>query len=293
MKLQRYSGNPILTPNPDNDWEALNVFNGGVVFSDGLFVMLYRAQGLDYVSTIGGAVSVDGVHFNRFQEPVLSPHDEWDAMGLEDPRITYLADEGRYIMAYTAYSPKGITPMFAESKNLYEWKQIGSLVKGEDNKDHVLFPRRISGRYVSFHRRPPGIWLAYSDDLHTWTDFEPLMAPRPELWDNNRIGAGGVPIETDQGWLCIYHSYDHQKVYRLGTCLLDLDDPSRVISRPKDFILEPEEPWELEGDVPNVVFSTANPVVNGKVYVYYGGADRVIGLAICSLADLLEFTVHG
>ena len=293
MKLQRYPGNPILKPNPHNDWEALNVFNCGVVTSHGLFFMFYRAQGMDYVSSIGGAVSADGIHFNKFQQPVMGPQDEWDTLGLEDPRITCLADEGRYIMAYTAYSPKGITPMFAESRDLFCWERIGSLVDGEDNKDHVLFPRRIKGRYVSFHRRPPGIWLAYSDDLCNWTGFKPMMDPRPGHWDNNRVGAGGVPIETDQGWLCIYHGYDQQKVYRLGTCLLDLDDPSRVIARPKDFIMEPEEPWELEGDVPNVVFSTANPVVDGTVYVYYGGADRVIGLATCSLNDLLEFTIHG
>jgi predicted GH43/DUF377 family glycosyl hydrolase len=290
MKLQRYPGNPILTPNPNNAWEALNVFNCSVVTARGLFFMLYRAQGLDAISTIGGAVSADGIHFNRFQQPVLSPRYEYETLGLEDPRITYLADEDRYIMAYTAYSARGITPMFAESENLFTWQRIGPLVEGEDNKDHVLFPRRIGSRYVTFHRRPPGIWLAYSDDLHTWTDFKPLMGPRPGHWDDNRVGAGGVPIETEQGWLCIYHAYDRQKVYRLGTCLLDLNDPSKVITRPKEFILEPKEPWELEGDVPNVVFSTANPVVDGTVYVYYGGADRVIGLATCSLQDLLAFT---
>jgi predicted GH43/DUF377 family glycosyl hydrolase len=223
----------------------------------------------------------------------MGPQDEWDTLGLEDPRITCLVDEGRYIMAYTAYSPKGITPMFAESRNLLGWERLGSLVVGEDNKDHVLFPRRINGRYVSFHRRPPGIWLAYSDNLRNWTAFAPMMGPRPGHWDNNRVGAGGVPIETDQGWLCIYHGYDQQKVYRLGTCLLDLEDPSKVVARSKDFIMEPEEQWESKGDVPNVVFSTANPVVDGMVYVYYGGADRVIGLATCSLNDLLEYSIHG
>lgn len=293
MKLHRHPSNPILKPNPNNAWEALNVFNCSVVTSHGLFFMFYRAQGANYTSSIGGAISADGVHFNRLQQPILFPRDDWETLGLEDPRITYLADESRYIMAYTAYSPQRITPMFAESENLFTWQRIGPLVVGEDNKDHVLFPRRIRGRYVTFHRRPPGIWLAYSDDLRIWTDFKPLMGPRPGHWDDNRIGAGGIPIETGQGWLCIYHGYDQQKVYRLGTCLLDLEDPSRVIARPKDFIMEPEEPWELEGDVPNVVFTTANPVVDGTVYVYYGGADRVIGLATCSLKELLEFTRHG
>ena len=289
MQLQRHLANPILKPNPLHEWESLNVFNCGVVHHNGLFHMFYRAQGVDYVSHIGYAVSADGVHFNRLQEPVFSPHDEWDTRGVEDPRITYLADEGRSVMAYTAYSPLGITPMFAESANLIAWRRIGPLVTGEDNKDHVLFPRRIGGRYVSFHRRPPSLWLAYSADLETWGDFEPVLSPRADSWDCNRVGAGGVPIETEDGWLVIYHAYDFEHVYRLGVCLLDLDDPSKILARADSFIMEPREPWEITGDVPNVIFAAANPVVDGTVYLYYGGADRVIGLATCTLDDLLDF----
>jgi predicted GH43/DUF377 family glycosyl hydrolase len=251
--------------------------------------MFYRAQGVDYVSRIGYAVSADGVCFNRLRQPLLSPQDEWETRGVEDPRVTYLADEGRFIMAYTAYSPLGITPMFAESTNLITWRRIGPLVKGEDNKDHVLFPRRVGGRYVTFCRRPPAIWIAYSDDLRHWGDFQAVIAPRPGHWDGGRVGAGGVPIETEHGWLVLYHGYDDEIVYRFGACLLDLDDPTQVIARPGDFIMEPRETWEFRGDVPNAIFSAANPVVEGTVYVYYGGADRVIGLATCALDELLEF----
>lgn len=293
MVLERYAGNPILIPNPQNSWEALNVFNCGVVYSRELFHMFYRAQGVDYISSIGYAVSEDGIHFNRSQQPIFSPQNELETRGVEDPRVTYLVDEDRYILAYTAFSPRGITPMFAESNNLISWKRIGPLVIGEDGKDHVLFPRKIKSQYITFHRRAPGIWLAASQDLHTWTDFKPVMAPRPENWDCKRIGAGGPPIETQYGWLCIYHGYNENNIYRLGSCLLDLDDPSKVIARPKSFIMEPVEPWEQRGDVPQVVFSAANPVVNGKVYVYYGGADRVIGLAYCSLKELIDFTLNG
>lgn len=289
MQLKRHPASPILKPDPLNEWEALNVFNCAVVYHNGLFHMLYRAQGVDYVSRIGYAVSADGVHFNRLREPVLSPQDEWETRGVEDPRVTYLEDEGRFIMAYTAYSPKGITPMFAESTNLITWRRIGPLVVGEDNKDHVLFPRKIRGRYVSFHRRPPAIWIAWSDDLVEWRDFQVVMEPRQDNWDCKRVGAGGVPIETEYGWLVLYHAYDYNHVYRLGACLLDLEDPTRVIARPRPFLLQPEETWEIKGDVPNVVFSAANPVVDGTVYVYYGGADRVIGLATCSLEELLDW----
>ncbi|MBN1487846.1 MAG: glycosidase [Anaerolineae bacterium] len=291
MKLKRCALNPILKPNPHNEWEALNVFNCGVIYHKQLFHMLYRAQGIDYVSHIGYGVSEDGVHFNRLQQPVLSPQDEWETRGVEDPRITYLEDEDRFIMAYTAYSPLGITPMFAESENLITWKRIGPLVTGEHNKDHLLFPRKIKGRYVAFHRRPPSLWIAYSDDLKSWGDFQVVMSPRADNWDNKRVGSGGVPIETEHGWLVIYHAYDFDHVYRIGACMLDLNNPTKVIARPKPFLMEPQEPWELKGDVPHVVFSSANPVVDGTIYVYYGGADRLIGLATCKLDELVNFVL--
>jgi predicted GH43/DUF377 family glycosyl hydrolase len=289
MKLKRHPASPILRPNPFNGWEALNVFNCGVVHHNDLFHLFYRAQGVDYVSRIGYAVSADGARFNRLQAPIFSPQDEWETRGVEDPRITHLADEGRFVMAYTAYSPLGITPMFAESTNLLTWRRIGPLVRGEDNKDHVLFPRRIKGRYVTFHRRPPAIWIAWSNDLTHWDRFQLVMGPRPGNWDCNRVGAGGVPIETEHGWLVLYHGYDDEIVYRFGVCLLDLDDPTQVIARPRECVLEPRETWELKGDVPRAIFSAANPVVNGTVHVYYGGADRVIGLATCALDPLLDW----
>ena len=293
MKLHRYPGNPILRPNPLNEWEALNVFNCGVIHHNGLFHMFYRAQGTDYVSRIGYAVSADGYNFNRLQQPILFPQEPFESRGVEDPRVTHLAEEGRFVMAYTAFSPGGIRPMFAESTNLIAWRRIGPLVTGEDNKDHVLFPRKIGGRYAAFHRRPPSIWIAYSDDLRHWGDFQVVMGPRSEEWDSKRVGGGGVPIETEHGWLAPYHGFDHEHTYRFGVCLLDLEDPARVIARPSGFIMEPQELWELRGEVPRAIFSAANPVVDGTVYVYYGGADRVIGLASCALAELLEFARRG
>lgn len=201
MRLQRHPASPILKPNPFNPWEALNVFNCGVVYHERLFHMFYRAQGVDYVSRIGYGVSGDGVSFNRLQQPVLSPQDERETRGVEDPRITHLADEGRFIMAYTAYSPKGITPMFAESNNLIAWNRIGPLVVGEDNKDHVLFPRKIAGRYVTFHRPPPAIWMAFSEDLRNWRDSQVVLQPRPGGWDSRRVGGGASPSKpSTAGW---------------------------------------------------------------------------------------------
>lgn len=295
MELERHPGNPVLRPDPARPWEAMNVFNAAVVHHAGLFHMHYRGQGVDYVSRIGYAVSNDGASWNKLEKPVLAPERDYETRGVEDPRVTWLEDEKRFVMAYTAYSPLGIMPCLAVSENLIEWERLGPVIRGEDNKDHVVFPRRIGGRYAMFHRRPPNIWIAYSDDLLHWDDDQIVMEPRPKGagWDEKRIGAGGVPIETPEGWLVVYHAYDNDHVYRLSAALLDLEDPSRVIHRPKGFILEPREPWEIKGDVPNVCFSCANPVVDGTVHVYYGGADRVMGLATCRLEELLEFARSG
>jgi len=205
-------------------------------------------------------------------------------------------------MAYTAYgrggphpdvgvTPTGITPMYAVSDNLITWERIGPVVVGEDNKDHALFPERVGGRYVTFHRRPPSIWLGFSTDMRTWTDHVEIMQPRPGLWDGKRVGAGAAPIYTDEGWLVLYHGYDEAHVYCMGAALLDLEDPTVVLKRPAEPILVPEETWEIKGDVPNVVFGCANPVHDGTVYLYYGGADRVIGLATAPLDSLLEWTM--
>jgi predicted GH43/DUF377 family glycosyl hydrolase len=299
MKLRRHPANPLLLPDPASAWESYNVFNPSVIHHNGLFHMHYRAQGLDWVSRIGYAVSTDGVHWNRLRQPVLVPQGEWESRGVEDPRVTWLEDS--FVMAYTAYGASAvggfeITPMFARSQNLVDWERLGPLVRGEDNKDHLLFPRRLNGRYVALHRRPPQVWLAESDDLRAWPveRMRPIFGPRPDsAWDNNRVGSNGPPIETEAGWLMLYHGYDQAHVYRFGVCLLDRDDPSRVLRRPRDPIFEPEELWELRGDVPNVVFSCANPVVAGQVYVYYGGADHVIGLATVPLDELLNYALTG
>ena len=321
FRLQRHAHNPVMLPDPTSDWECTNIFNPSVIYYKGLFHMHYRAQGLDWVSRIGYAVSQDGLHWNRMREPVLVPIDGTESRGIEDPRVAEI--DGVFYMTYTAYGREfrgegepthlggGILPMIARSENLISWERIGPIVVGEDNKDHVLFPRKINGRYAAFHRRWPDVWIAYSEDLRTWPaeEMAPIYGPRPDnWWDATSVGSNGVPIETEHGWLCLNHAYTTQlsggdnslaqgttvtRVYRLGVILLDLDDPTKVINRPREPIFWPEEIWELRGDVPNVVFNNANPVVDGTVYVYYGGADHVIGLATCRLDDLVAYARFG
>jgi predicted GH43/DUF377 family glycosyl hydrolase len=318
FRLQRHPHNPVLLPDPTSAWECYNVFNPSVIHHNGLFHMHYRAQGLDWISRIGYAVSVDGLHWNRLREPVLAPVDGSDSRGVEDPRVVEI--EGTFYMTFTAYGREfqgtgapthlggGILPMIARSQNLITWERIGPIVVGEDNKDHVLFPRKINGHFAALHRRWPHVWLAYSKDLRTWRNAEmaPIYGPRPEnWWDATSVGSNGVPIATPHGWLCLNHGYTVEsgesgnslapgtRTYRLGVILLDLDDPTKVIHRPLEPIFWPEEIWELRGDVPNVVFNNGSAVVGDTVYVYYGGADHVVGLATCGLDDLIDYARFG
>lgn len=292
MKLVRHPKSPLIYPNPLHRWEAINVFNCAVTQHNGLFHMHYRAQGVDFISQIGYAVSSDGLAWNRLENPVMSPHQEReDYRGVEDPRVTPL--DGRFYMTYTAYGENGNFPMIAKSENLIQWEDVAPLEKTE-NKDHVLFPEKINGRYAILHRRRPHIWIAFSDDLITWTDHTIIMSPRPESdWDSKSIGANGVPMKTEHGWLLFYHGYAESHIYRQSVALLDLKDPSKVLHRPANYFFEPEETWEIRGDVPNVIFSCSNNHVGDELWFYYAGADRVIGLATAPFADVVDFARHG
>lgn len=288
MKLERYDGNPILQPVPEHPWENRTVFNCAVAQVDGRVVLVYRAQGTESkVSRLGYAASPDGYHFERFPYPVFEPGDETEVWGVEDPRLTWL--DGRWQMVYTAWSPSDIQVARASTQDFLIWERHGIVLPGPDNKDAAMFPEKVGGRYVMFHRIPPAIWLAYSDDLVHWGDYQKIMEPRSGNWDNLKVGAGGPPIRTEHGWLVIYHGVDTDKVYRLGVALLDLEDPARVISWPAESVLEPEEPWELEGDIPNVVFTCGTAEVDDRYLVYYGGADKVIAIASAERSALLDF----
>lgn len=299
MRLQRHSSNPILVPDPSSPWEARHVFNPSVIFHNNLFHMHYRAQGLDLISRIGYAVSQDGVSWNRTCHPALKPETEGELQGVEDPRVTEI--DGVFYMAYTAFSGSGsldkaLTPMFAKSDDMLSWERIGPLVKGENNKDHFLMPKKLNNRFVAFHRRWPDIWIAESEDMIIWPEeaMKLIMSPRPGSdWDSESIGGNGPPIETEYGWLTFYHGYAEDRIYRFGVALLELEDPTNVINRPRDWILEPKERWELQGNVPNVVFSCANILIGNQVWIYYGGADHAIGLATGDFDEIVDFARFG
>lgn len=292
MKLKRHSQNPLLTPVADHPWENRTVFNCAAVNWDGKIILVYRAQGTENdISRLGYAESTDGVNFTRLPEPIFVPETADEVNGVEDPRLTEI--DGTLQMLYTAWSPESIQVARASTSDFKTWQRHGIAFAGPDNKDAAIFPDKAAGKYVAFHRIPPSMWIAYSDDLQNWGDYKEIMTPREDAYDSLKLGAGGPPIRTDEGWLVIYHGVDHNLVYRLGVALLDLDDPSVVINRPRTPVLEPEEEWELVGDVPNVVFTCGTAELGDNYLVYYGGADKVIALATANKAELLDFARNG
>lgn len=290
MKLRRYEGNPILKPKPENAWESKNVFNPAVVYDNALIHLLYRAMGRDDISRFGYAVSIDGFNFFRFDKPVFTPKLILEPRGCEDPRVVKLGDS--YYMTYTAYSVSGMRVCLATTDNFIHWERYEMAWAERNDKNAVLFPEKIDGKYIILHRpmhkEPMGIWISYTDNFADWYGQREVMAPSEGgNWDSAKIGAGAPPIKTEKGWLLIYHGVDEDMVYRLGVVMLSLDDPSKVIYRHPEPILEPKRDYEIRGEIPNVVFTCGACEVGDKYYVYYGGADSVIGVATVDKEDML------
>jgi predicted GH43/DUF377 family glycosyl hydrolase len=287
IQLLRLSDKPVLTPRKDLPWEASAVFNCGAVADNNLIHLIYRATDIAsdgsegaYISRLGYAVSTDGLTFNRLEHPILSNDIDQELRGPEDPRLVKIDDT--FYMTYTAYGGRfegDYRISLASSMNLTDWKRHGVLLD-ETNKDAALFPEKIDGQYLMLHRRPPDIWFAYSDDLLHWHEHQRIMRPLPESpWECLKIGAAGPPFKTAHGWILIYHGVSADRHYSLGIALLDLEDPSKVVARQRQPILEPKMEWERNGHVPNVVFSCGQVIHGDELYVYYGGADTVVGVA--------------
>ncbi|MDI6704197.1 MAG: glycosidase [bacterium] len=290
MRLKRYQGNPILRPKVENEWESMLVFNPTAIYTNGLFHLFYRAMGVDDISRIGYAVSSDGFNFFRLDKAVFSPEGRLETRGCEDPRVVRLGN--RFYMTYTAYSQVGVRVALASTTNFISWQRMGVIFPDIDNKDAVLFPEKIEGKYVMFHRpmdeKPLSIWIAYSDDLINWYDQRKVMAPEPGNWDGVTIGAGCPPLKTEKGWLLLYHGVDERATYRLGVALFDLKYPWRLLHRHPEPILEPEENYELRGEVHQVVFGCGACEVGGTYFIYYGAADKVVCVATIEKEGLLK-----
>jgi len=274
----KYEDNPIMEPQGDG-FEAMAVFNPTVIVEDGIFYMLYRAEDRKGVSRIGLAESADGINFVRRSEPVLSPTERYEIWGgCEDPRVVKIEDT--YYLTYTAYNGWRAKLALATSTDLVHWEKHGVIIPWPWSKAGAIVPQRINGEYVMYFG-DSSIWIAYSDDLINWDVVnEPVMKTRPDHFDSRGIEPGPIPIMTEQGILLIYNGWNDNITYKVGAVLFSKDDPTRALKRLDQPILEPTEVSELQGQVPNVVFASGLVQHEDVWYLYYGGADNCIGLAI-------------
>lgn len=332
MKLRKYAGNPILEPAKDGNWEKYAVCNPGAVYDEGRVYMLYRASAETEIYRIymGLAESKDGFNFKRMSDkPIYTPQYMFEAGCIEDPRITKFGEW--YYVTYACravpYSlfVQGKGPEYSENaskalkenltrtgllrtKDFRNFECLGAISRDDvDDRDVVIFPEKVNGKYVMLHRPAewvgpkygtdkPGIWMTFSKSLTSWKEKSVLLAKSdPDApWQEKKIGASTPPIKTKYGWLLMYHGVQGDKpgrYYRQGVMMLDLKDPRKIISRPKDFVLEPTEPFEKEGVEENVVFAVGNVVINGEYFCYYGGADKVICVATAKLNELVDFAM--
>jgi predicted GH43/DUF377 family glycosyl hydrolase len=301
--FHRHGDNPVLTA---RDWlyPAHTVFNAGACQLGDETVLLVRVEDRRGHSHLTVARSNDGVSNWRIDaqptfwpDPANYPEEEW---GIEDARLTWVEDRGRWVVAYTAFSHSGPLVSLAETKDFSTFSRLGPVMPPED-KDAAVFPRRFGNRYAMIHRPVSAsssgahIWLSFSPDLVHWGEHQLLLRARQGAWwDANRIGLGPPPLETPDGWLIMYHGVRTTAggcLYRLGLALLDLDDPRRVLRRSDEWVFAPETPYERQGDVNGVVFPCGwildKPM--DVIRLYYGGADTCLALATAQLSDVLDY----
>jgi predicted GH43/DUF377 family glycosyl hydrolase len=294
--LERFPGNPLVTPAQVRRVRATGTFNPGasVDHASGRVVLLVRVYDADARrSTLALALSSDGRTLDElWDRPAVGCDAPYEAWGVEDPRITWLADEGRYAITYTGYSPAGPRVCLITTDDLLapeRYRRHGPRVAG-DNKNCVVLPERVDGAYVVLHRPMPRVECVRVRALEDeWpTRGTTVLGPRAGTWRSARVGAGAPPIRTDVGWLLPFHgatSIEEGNVYRMGWCVLDPERPERVRYVSDAPALAPEAPYEIEhDDIPQVDpanFRTGVRVVfpqglverGDDLLVYYGAAD--------------------
>ncbi len=296
-----YEGNPVLRPR-GGSWESANLYNPAALVVDDEVVLLYRAHAEDIVSHIGLARSRDGYHFEREAEPILSPVEDYERYGCEDPRIAFI--EGTYYLTYTGWDRKAARLCLATSTDLRTWTRHGPLFPGFDtfatvdprghewSKAGVIVPVRMQGRWWMYFGEG-GIYWATSDDLIRWTpgtpDTEPMYAPTPGSFDADLVEIGTSPVLTDNGLLVMLTNgatrtvHDDGTVdvdYRCGQIAIDPDEPTRVLARLQEPWLRPQTFEDRNGLVSNVTFVEGLVQFHGTWFAYYGQSDTTLAVAV-------------
>ncbi len=303
----RYKRNPILTV---EDWpyQANSVFNPAAVIVDGKTLLLVRVEdhrgGFSHFTIARSDNGIDGWVIDP--EPTFAPDPvnyPEEIYGIEDPRITYIDEIGKWAVAYTAFSDSGPLTALAFTEDFKTFERIGPTLPPE-NKDAAIFPVKFKDRWAMLHRpvsniaggAKANIWISFSPDMKYWGgEHEVLLYARDGgWWDARKIGLSPQPIRVSDGWLIMYHGVRQttsKASYRLGMALLDPDDPPRkVLHRSEGWIFGPRELYERSGDVNDVVFPPCGWVLfDDEIRIYYGSADTSVSLATAKVSDVLKY----
>ncbi|MBI2476307.1 MAG: hypothetical protein HYV67_03625 [Candidatus Taylorbacteria bacterium] len=320
--LSRYQGNPIISPNVKHDWESQGTFNPGAIEDDdGNIHLLYRAVGSDGVSRVGYASSKDGFHFGegaaypvfampnprskalyglRRHDFVLYPSGgSWG--GAEDPRLVRF--DGRVYLTFNAFDGWdfvriGVASVAEKDFFAKRWtwsKPLFVSSPNEINKNWVLFPEKIGGRFAILHTVSPDVVVDYVDRLEDLATGQRVIKSRfshsePQAgWDSFRRGVGPPPLKTEKGWLVLYHAISKKEPgrYKLGALLLDLNDPRKVIAKAPEPFLAPDR-WYENDFKPGVVYACGAVIKDGTLFVYYGGGDKYVCVATAPLKKIFK-----
>lgn len=308
VKAKRAKENPIISPIDTHPWESKATFNPAALYLDGKVHLIYRAMSGDNTSVLGYATSKDGIHIDyRSSEPIYIPRESFEQKnvsggnsGCEDPRLTKIGN--KIYMCYTAFdgqnSPRvALTSISKKDFLMQKWnftKPVLITPPNLDDKDACIFPQKIEGKrfYFIIHRIGSDIDSAFSPTLDfdgkTWIEEYRWITPRDGMWDSKKVGIAAPPIKTKIGWVLFYHGVSDGGIYSIGAVLLDPNDPTKIISRSDDPLLEPVTKYERDGMVPNVVFSCGVVLIEDTFFIYYGSADKVISVAIIDKEELLK-----
>lgn len=299
--IWRYDANPII---PRDLIPCSNsIFNSALVPYKGAFAGVFRADSVCRNMRLHKGVSKDGINFELEHEPikwVCEDKEVADFVEAYDPRVCWIEDR-YYITWCNNYHGYTIGVGYTFDFEIFYQMENAFL---PFNRNGVLFPRKINGKYIMLSRpsdtghTPFGdIFCSQSPDMLHWGYHRHVMSPKAGgklTWECTKIGPGPVPIETSEGWLMIYHGVltsCNGFNYSIGAAILDIDEPWKVKYRAKPYLLNPREIYECVGDVPNVVFPCANLVdeETGRIAIYYGCADTVTSLAFCEMDELIDF----
>ncbi len=327
LALFRSHLNPILRPGT-HPWSAGAVLNPAAAYLAGRTHLIYRAIGMDGTSRLGYASSPDGIVFDeqlpypiyivqkssslpeslRRYSPVMYPSGgSWG--GCEDPRMVII--NGRVYVTFNMFENwilrVGFISMREEdflAKHFYKWDGPYKLSHGSRDKNWVLFPEKIGGQFAVLHSiigdSVDRVRIEYIDDLkklafRTFDSPDPQQIPNQQIaWHVHVRSAGPPPIKTDRGWLVLYHAHTEKDSYKykLGAMLLDLNDPAQIIARAQTPVLEPDSHYENHGK-PGIVYACGALVQDGTLFVYYGGADKVVCVATAHLDNFLAALIEG